>query len=44
MESFMEVVAFEGEGGLGAKENSLYKEGRAWQGFGSIVSSEDDIH
>lgn len=44
MESFMEVVTFEGEGGLGAEENSLQEEGRAWQGFGSTVSSGDHIY
>lgn len=44
MESFMEMVAFEGEGGLGAEEHSLQEESRAWQGFDSTVYSGDDIH
>lgn len=33
MESFMEVVAFEGEVGFRAEEHPLQEESRAWHGL-----------
>lgn len=48
MKTFMNVVAFESEIGLGAEEYSLQEESRVWQGLGGCwkerVPSGDDIH